>query len=104
MIGLLALAGRGSLTNPNPRLALHHTPSFQRGTPSSGRKPTQGTVSSESAQDDTSQRTPPSNPEEGLKHHYLLLNNNTLVITRKLEMLSIFTGFEQSNLYTIGTT
>ncbi|KAG1885436.1 hypothetical protein F4604DRAFT_1726129 [Suillus subluteus] len=136
MIGLLALAGRRSLTNSNPCFALlHHTQSFQRGyalsrfpdrrtgfgrTPSSGHKPTQGTVSSESARDeisrftyeeqssahdsqlwDTSQRMPSSNPEEGLKH--LLLNNNTLVITRKLEMLSIFMGFEQSNRYTIGT-
>jgi hypothetical protein len=115
MIGLLASAGRRSLSNPNPCLALlHHTQFFQRGyalsrfpdrrtgfgrTPGSGRKPTQGTVPSESAQDetsrftyeeqspaydsqlwDTSQRTPSSNPEEGLKH--LLLNNNTLVITR----------------------
>ncbi|KAG1836224.1 Scramblase-domain-containing protein [Suillus subalutaceus] len=96
MIGLLALAGRRSLTNPNPCFALlHHTQSFQRGyalsrfpdrrtgfgrTPSSGRKPTQGTVPSEdetsrftyeeqsSAHDsqlwDTSQRMPSSNPEE----------------------------------------
>ncbi|KAG2091814.1 Scramblase-domain-containing protein [Suillus discolor] len=137
MIGLLASTGRRGLTNSNPCIALlHHTPYFQRGyalsrfpnqrtgfgrAPSSGRKPTQGTVSS--AQDETydstslrftyesrssaddsqlwdaSQRTPSSNPGEGLKH--LLLNNNTLVITRKLEMLSIFMGFEQSNRYTI---
>lgn len=139
MIGLLASAGRKTLTNPNPCVALlHRTQSFQRGyalsrfpdrrtgfgrTPNAGRKPTQGTASSAqgsdetydsgssrfgyeerpSAQDsqlwDASQRMPSGNPQEGLKH--LLLNNNTLVITRKLEMLSIFMGFEQSNRYTI---
>lgn len=139
MIGLLASASRQTFTNSNPCLALlHRTQSFQRGyalsrfpsrrtgfgrTPSAGRKPTQETVLSDSAQDETygpgssrftyeeqpsvhdsqlwdaSQRMPSSNPEEGLKH--LLLNNNTLVVTRKLEMLSIFMGFEQSNRYTI---
>ncbi|KAG1902307.1 Scramblase-domain-containing protein [Suillus fuscotomentosus] len=135
-IGLLASTGRRGLTNPNPCVALlHHTIFFSEvldfltevrrtgfgRAPSSGRKPTQGTVSS--AQDETydstslrfiyvsrssaddsqlwdaSQRTPSSNPEEGLEH--LLLTNNTLVITRKLEMLSIFMGFEQSNRHTI---
>ncbi|KAG1748982.1 Scramblase-domain-containing protein [Suillus paluster] len=130
MIGLLA-----SRRLVNPCIAfLHPTQCFQRGYAlsrfperrtgfgrSSGRKPTQGTVTSAqdadqqayksrftleeqpSAHDSqlwgSSQRTPSSNPEEGLKH--LLLNNNTLVITRQLEMLNIFMGFEQSNRYTI---
>ncbi|KAG2139334.1 Scramblase-domain-containing protein [Suillus clintonianus] len=131
MIGLLALTGRRGLTKPCVALlhpaqsfrrgyALSRFPERRTGFGrSSGRKPTQGTVpstqdetygSSSSAYEEqpsvhdsqlwgSSQRTPSSNPEEGLKH--LLLNNNTLVITRKLEMLSIFMGFEQSNRYTI---
>ncbi|KAI0319794.1 Scramblase-domain-containing protein [Amylostereum chailletii] len=36
---------------------------------------------------------------EGLKR--LLLKNNSLVVTRQLEMLNIFIGFEQTNKYTI---
>jgi hypothetical protein len=130
MIGLLASAGRHTLTNPNPCIALlHRTQSFQRGyalsrfpdrrtgfgrTPSSGRKPTQGTVSSAQDSGETygfgssrftyeerpsahdsqlwnaSQRTPSSDPEEGLKH--LLLNNNTLVITRYVFILNHING------------
>ncbi|KAI0256731.1 Scramblase-domain-containing protein [Lactifluus subvellereus] len=45
-----------------------------------------------------SQRVPASNPEDGLK---TLLQNNTLVVTRQLEMLNIFIGFEQTNKYVI---
>lgn len=69
MIGLLASAGRKTLTNPNPCVALlHRTQSFQRGyalsrfpdrrtgfgrTPNAGRKPTQGTASSAQGSDET---------------------------------------------------
>ncbi|KAG8217391.1 Scramblase [Butyriboletus roseoflavus] len=38
-------------------------------------------------------------PVAGLKH--LLVNNDELVVTRQLEMLNIFMGFEQSNRYVI---
>ncbi|KAG0705349.1 Scramblase-domain-containing protein [Suillus ampliporus] len=128
MIGLLALAGPRSIA------FLHPAQCFQRGYAfsrfperrtgfgrSSGRKPTQGTMTSAqdagqqtyesqftydeqpSAHDSqlwgSNQRMPSSNPEGGLKR--LLLDNNTLVITRQLEMLNIFMGFEQSNRYTI---
>ncbi|KAG1736045.1 Scramblase-domain-containing protein [Suillus occidentalis] len=96
MIGLLASAGRRTLTNTNPcvRALLHRTQSFQRGyalsrfpdrrtgfgrTPNAGRKPTQGTASSAQGSDETY--------DSGS--------------SRKLEMLSIFMGFEQSNRYTI---
>ncbi|KAI0050899.1 Scramblase-domain-containing protein [Auriscalpium vulgare] len=48
---------------------------------------------------DESQRLPVSNPEEGLKN--LLLPNDTLLVTRQLEMLNIFIGFEQTNKYVI---
>ncbi|EIW85426.1 Scramblase-domain-containing protein [Coniophora puteana RWD-64-598 SS2] len=48
---------------------------------------------------ETNQRTPSSNPEEGLTR--LLMANNTLVVTRQLEMLNIFAGFEQANKYVI---
>ncbi|KAI9510892.1 Scramblase-domain-containing protein [Russula earlei] len=44
------------------------------------------------------QRRPASNPEDGLKR---LLQNDTLVVTRQLEMLNIFVGFEQTNKYVI---
>ncbi|KAF9239583.1 Scramblase-domain-containing protein [Melanogaster broomeanus] len=50
----------------------------------------------------TSMRRPTSDPEIGLKR--LLLNNDELVVTRQLEMLNIFTGFEQSNRYVITDT
>ncbi|KAI0306548.1 Scramblase-domain-containing protein [Multifurca ochricompacta] len=43
-------------------------------------------------------RPPVSNPELGLKR---LLQNNSLVVTRQLEMLNIFIGFEQTNKYVI---
>ncbi|KAI6109949.1 Scramblase-domain-containing protein [Pisolithus sp. B1] len=39
-------------------------------------------------------------PEEGLRR---LLANDPLVVTRQLEMLNIFAGFEQSNKYVIST-
>lgn len=39
-------------------------------------------------------------PEEGLRW---LLANDPLVVTRQLEMLNIFAGFEQSNKYVIST-
>ncbi|EGN96056.1 hypothetical protein SERLA73DRAFT_185568 [Serpula lacrymans var. lacrymans S7.3] len=48
---------------------------------------------------ETSLRQPASNPEEGLRR--LLMENHTLTITRQLEMLNIFMGFEQSNRYAI---
>ncbi|KAJ8592820.1 Scramblase-domain-containing protein [Rhizopogon salebrosus TDB-379] len=86
---------------------------------SSGRKTTKGTSAQDAGQEtygsqftyekhfsaddsqlwDSSQRMPSSDPEEGLKR--LLLNNDTLVVTRQLEMLNIFMGFEQSNRYAI---
>ncbi|KAI0780774.1 Scramblase-domain-containing protein [Trametes elegans] len=51
-------------------------------------------------------RTPASNPEEGM--HRLLMENNRLIVTRQIEMLNIFVGFEQANRYVItnelGTT
>ncbi|TBU50939.1 Scramblase-domain-containing protein [Dichomitus squalens] len=43
-------------------------------------------------------RAPSSNPEEGLRR---LLQNDRLVVTRQLEMLNIFIGFEQTNRYVI---
>ncbi|ETW85743.1 hypothetical protein HETIRDRAFT_470895 [Heterobasidion irregulare TC 32-1] len=46
-----------------------------------------------------SQRRPVGHSEEGIKR--LLLGNNTLTVTRQLEMLNIFIGFEQANKYTI---
>ncbi|KAH9857035.1 Scramblase-domain-containing protein [Lenzites betulinus] len=48
---------------------------------------------------DESMRTPASNPEEGL--HKLLMENDKLIITRQIEMLNIFVGFEQANRYAI---
>ncbi|KAI0957426.1 hypothetical protein AcW1_005822 [Taiwanofungus camphoratus] len=48
---------------------------------------------------EASQRIPLSDPEVGLKR--LLLSNDQLVVTRQLEMLNIFIGFEQSNKYVI---
>ncbi|KAH7909250.1 Scramblase-domain-containing protein [Hygrophoropsis aurantiaca] len=48
---------------------------------------------------ESSQRSPASNPEEALQR--LLMRNDTLVITRQIEMLNIFVGFEQSNKYVI---
>jgi len=48
---------------------------------------------------EASQRPPASNPEDGLRR--LLLGNERLVITRQIEMLNIFMGFEQSNRYAI---
>ncbi|KAI0797633.1 Scramblase-domain-containing protein [Abortiporus biennis] len=47
----------------------------------------------------TSQRPPSSNPEEGLRN--LLMSNQRLIVTRQIEMLNIFVGFEQSNRYVI---
>ncbi|KDQ60670.1 hypothetical protein JAAARDRAFT_31650 [Jaapia argillacea MUCL 33604] len=44
-------------------------------------------------------RPPSSDPEEGLRR--LLMNNDSLVITREIEMMNIFLGFEQSNRYVI---
>ncbi|KAL7283519.1 hypothetical protein ACG7TL_002952 [Trametes sanguinea] len=44
-------------------------------------------------------RTPSSNPEEGLTT--LLMSNSKLVVTRQIEMLNIFMGFEQANRYVI---
>ncbi|KAH9997250.1 Scramblase-domain-containing protein [Russula vinacea] len=44
------------------------------------------------------QRHPSSDPEDGLKR---LLQNNALVVTRQVEMLNIFVGFEQTNKYVI---
>lgn len=46
-----------------------------------------------------SQRPPLSDPEIGLKK--LLLGHDQLVVTRQLEMLNLFIGFEQSNRYVI---
>ncbi|OSD08703.1 Scramblase-domain-containing protein [Trametes coccinea BRFM310] len=46
-----------------------------------------------------SMRTPSSNPEEGLTT--LLMSNSKLVVTRQIEMLNIFMGFEQANRYVI---
>lgn len=43
-------------------------------------------------------RTPSRNPEEGLQR---LLQNERLIITRQLEMMNIFVGFEQTNRYVI---
>ncbi|KZT68179.1 Scramblase-domain-containing protein [Daedalea quercina L-15889] len=51
---------------------------------------------------DESQRGPFSDPEEGLKK--LLLGHEELVITRQMEMLNIFVGFEQANRYAITDT
>ncbi|KAI0093558.1 Scramblase-domain-containing protein [Irpex rosettiformis] len=48
---------------------------------------------------EASQRSPSSNPEEGLQK--LLLENDVLVVTRQIEMLNIFVGFEQTNRYVI---
>ncbi|KAH9951950.1 Scramblase-domain-containing protein [Amylocystis lapponica] len=48
---------------------------------------------------EASQRVPASDPGLGLRR--LLMENEQLVITRQLEMLSIFVGFEQSNKYAI---
>ncbi|KAI0035724.1 Scramblase-domain-containing protein [Vararia minispora EC-137] len=45
-----------------------------------------------------SRRTPSSDPEEGL---HRLLGEDILVVTRQIEMLSIFAGFEQANRYAI---
>ncbi|KAH7889834.1 Scramblase-domain-containing protein [Phlebopus sp. FC_14] len=42
---------------------------------------------------------PTGDPEVGLKR--LLLTTDTLVVTRQLEMLNVFLGFEQSNRYVI---
>ncbi|EIW60031.1 Scramblase-domain-containing protein [Trametes versicolor FP-101664 SS1] len=44
-------------------------------------------------------RAPASNPEESL--HKLLMENSRLIITREIEMLNIFMGFEQANRYVI---
>ncbi|KAI0328535.1 Scramblase-domain-containing protein [Cubamyces sp. BRFM 1775] len=46
-----------------------------------------------------SMRTPASNPEEGM--HKLLMENDRLIVTRYIEMLNIFIGFEQTNRYVI---
>jgi len=51
---------------------------------------------------DESQRGPFSDPENGLKR--LLLGHDELVITRQIEMLNIFVGFEQTNKYVITNT
>ncbi|PCH38138.1 Scramblase-domain-containing protein [Wolfiporia cocos MD-104 SS10] len=48
---------------------------------------------------EASQRAPLSDPEEGLKR--LLLGHDELVVTRQIEMLNLFIGFEQSNRYVI---
>ncbi|KAH8106761.1 Scramblase-domain-containing protein [Cristinia sonorae] len=48
---------------------------------------------------ETSQRPPASDPEEGLRR--LLMENDQLIVTRQVEMLNIFLGFEQSNRYVI---
>ncbi|KAF8123970.1 Scramblase-domain-containing protein [Boletus edulis] len=42
---------------------------------------------------------PTADPDAGLRH--LLVNNDELIVTRQLEMLNIFMGFEQSNRYVI---
>ncbi|KAI0636816.1 Scramblase-domain-containing protein [Trametes polyzona] len=44
-------------------------------------------------------RRPSSNPEESL--HRLLMQNDRLIVTRQIEMLNIFIGFEQTNRYVI---
>lgn len=44
-------------------------------------------------------RAPEGNPEEGLRH--ILMNNDLLVVTRQIEMMNIFLGFEQANRYVI---
>ncbi|TEB35939.1 Scramblase-domain-containing protein [Coprinellus micaceus] len=45
------------------------------------------------------QRSPSSDPQQGLKH--LLMDNDTLIVERQVEMLNIFVGFEQANKYAI---
>ncbi|KAI0673066.1 Scramblase-domain-containing protein [Trametes maxima] len=44
-------------------------------------------------------RVPASDPEDSLRR--LLMDNNRLIITRQIEMLNIFLGFEQTNRYVI---
>ncbi|KIP08158.1 hypothetical protein PHLGIDRAFT_104733 [Phlebiopsis gigantea 11061_1 CR5-6] len=46
-----------------------------------------------------SMRAPASDPEEGLTR--LLMDNDELIVTRQIEMMNIFVGFEQSNRYVI---
>ncbi|OAX38902.1 Scramblase-domain-containing protein [Rhizopogon vinicolor AM-OR11-026] len=131
MIGLPALVGRRRLVNLhttflNPAqcfrrsYALSRFPERRIGFGrSSGTKTTQGTPPQDAGEqthgsqstyekhfsvDDSqlwnsSQRMPSGDPEQGLKR--LLLDNDTLVITRQLEMLNVFMGFEQSNRYAI---
>ncbi|CAL1704975.1 unnamed protein product [Somion occarium] len=48
---------------------------------------------------EASQRPPVNNPEEGLRT--LLMQNDQLIITRQIEMMNIFIGFEQTNKYVI---
>ncbi|KAI0687124.1 Scramblase-domain-containing protein [Cytidiella melzeri] len=48
---------------------------------------------------EASKRPPASDPQEGLRK--LLLEHDMLVVTRQIEMLNIFIGFEQSNKYVI---
>ncbi|KAJ3533584.1 hypothetical protein NM688_g7263 [Phlebia brevispora] len=48
---------------------------------------------------EASRRPPASDPKEGLRR--LLMDNDLLIVTRQIEMLNIFAGFEQSNRYVI---
>jgi len=90
--------GRTRPRSPAPRIRL-----AQGGRPdATGRPPlTQDETTfdtSNSSLWEESQRAPSSDPEDGLKR---LLQNDTLVVTRQLEMLNIFVGFEQTNKYVV---
>ncbi|KIJ69579.1 hypothetical protein HYDPIDRAFT_179335 [Hydnomerulius pinastri MD-312] len=51
---------------------------------------------------EASAHRPTSDSQLGLKQ--LLLSNDTLLVTRQIEMLNIFMGFEQSNRYALSNT
>ncbi|KAH9901085.1 Scramblase-domain-containing protein [Cubamyces lactineus] len=73
---------------------------FQSASSSSGPLPREEQPSaSQSPLWEESIRTPASNPEEGM--HRLLMENDRLIVTRQIEMLNIFIGFEQTNRYVI---
>ncbi|KAG6371393.1 Scramblase-domain-containing protein [Boletus reticuloceps] len=73
--------------------------------PSEDRRRTSSDYEEKLSEEDSQRRRqstvvhPTADPGAGLRH--LLVNNDELIVTRQLEMLSIFMGFEQSNRYVI---
>ncbi|VDC06023.1 unnamed protein product [Peniophora sp. CBMAI 1063] len=74
-------------------------------TPQSARQASSNPAQDGDAQEqlwaEASQRAPKGNVNEALRR--LVMDHDTLVVTRQIEMLNVFVGFEQANRYAISS-